>query len=123
MTNLLLAVYLANATLLIVHQIDSAYWKEWNLFHLPGGEAGFALLHIPLLLPVLGGVLLIGRGALAGAILSLAVSLCGLLAFAIHMFFLSRGHPEFRTSVSLGILWSTLVLSVAQLGLTVSVLA
>ena len=30
-------LYLANTALLIAHEIDSAYWKEWELFHLPGG--------------------------------------------------------------------------------------
>ena len=28
-----------NFALLVTHQIDSAYWKEWELFHLPGGAA------------------------------------------------------------------------------------
>lgn len=25
-------LYLANATVLITHEIDSAYWHEWELF-------------------------------------------------------------------------------------------
>jgi len=25
-------LYLANTALLIAHEIDSAYWKEWELF-------------------------------------------------------------------------------------------
>jgi len=37
MADLLLWLYLANAVLLINHEIDSAYWKEWELFKLPGG--------------------------------------------------------------------------------------
>ena len=57
-------LYLLNATLLIIHEIDSAYWKEWKLFHLPGGEAGLLLLHIPNLMPVLYGLVLIERGML-----------------------------------------------------------
>jgi hypothetical protein len=115
-------LYLLNATLLIDHEIDSAYWKEWKLFHLPGGEPGFLLLHIPLLIPVIYGLVLIERGVLAGLILSIVVSLCGLFAFSIHAFFLRRGHPEFKTPVSLGILWMILLVSLAQFSLTAAML-
>ena len=31
------ALYLVNASLLVTHEIDSAYWNEWELLHLPGG--------------------------------------------------------------------------------------
>ena len=49
-------IYTVNLLFLIVHEMDSAYWKEWELFHLPGGLGGFLLLHFPLLLPALWGV-------------------------------------------------------------------
>ena len=61
MTDLLLWLYLANSVLLINHEIDSAYWKEWELFNLPGGITGFLLLHFPLLLFILWGLILISR--------------------------------------------------------------
>jgi hypothetical protein len=115
-------LYLLNITLLIIHEIDSAYWQEWNLFHLPGGEAGFLLLHMPLLVPVLYGLALIERGTLIGLILSVFVSAIGLLAFSIHTFFLHRGHPEFNASVSLGILWATLFVSLLQGSFTIVML-
>ena len=35
--NLKTLAYFVNSVLLIVHEIDSAYWEEWNLFRLPGG--------------------------------------------------------------------------------------
>jgi hypothetical protein len=60
-------LYAVNAVLLIVHEIDSAYWKEWELFHLPGGISGFLALHIPLILVVFYGfsrVVLETRGGL-----------------------------------------------------------
>ncbi|MBI5544641.1 MAG: hypothetical protein HY901_12180 [Deltaproteobacteria bacterium] len=31
MWDALLIAYLANATMLVVHEIDSAFWKEWEL--------------------------------------------------------------------------------------------
>ena len=47
MTQLLFWLYIVNLTLLILHEMDSAYWKEWQLFHLPGGVGGFLLIHLP----------------------------------------------------------------------------
>jgi hypothetical protein len=32
MADLLFWLYLVNSVLLINHEIDSAYWKEWDLF-------------------------------------------------------------------------------------------
>ena len=32
MLDLCFWLYLANSVLLVIHEIDSAYWKEWNLF-------------------------------------------------------------------------------------------
>lgn len=122
MEEILFWLYLANTLTLIVHEIDSAYWKEWELFHLPGGEAGFVLLHLPLLFPVLYGLVLLDRGVPSGLILSLLICGGGLFAFSIHTFFIRRGHPEFKTSVSQGILWATLLLSLAQLVVTIMIL-
>ncbi len=47
-----------NATLLICHEIDSAYWREWELFRIPGGASMFVALHIPLIAIVLWGLIL-----------------------------------------------------------------
>ncbi|MBN1375456.1 MAG: hypothetical protein JXA01_04810 [Dehalococcoidia bacterium] len=118
MQDLLIWVYILNLALLIVHEIDSAYWQEWKLFRLPGGPAFFLFLHIPLAVAVLYGLLLISSGNLAGMIISLIIGLAGVFAFAIHMVFLKRGRDEFKTPVSIAILISTLVLSIIQLTVT-----
>jgi Family of unknown function (DUF6713) len=123
MEEILFWLCLANTLTLIVHEIDSAYWKEWELFYLPGGEAGFLLLHFPLLFLVLYGLILVGRSAPGGLILSLILCGGGLFAFSIHTFFIRRGHPEFKTPTSQGILWATLLLSLAQLAVTIVILA
>jgi Family of unknown function (DUF6713) len=106
-------LYLANGSLLITHEIDSAYWKEWELFHLPGGLGGFLLLHIPLSAVILYGAVAVREGTLAGTILSLALAASGVFAFFIHTYFLKKGRPEFRNPVSVGILIATLVVSIA----------
>jgi hypothetical protein len=123
MQDILLWVYLINATLLINHEIDSAYWHEWELFKLPGGIVGFLLVHFPLLLLVLYGLVLVSQGTLAGLIISLILSLSGLFAFSIHTYFIRRGREEFNTPMSLFILRATLVVSLVQAALSIMLIA
>jgi len=131
--------YLVNAVLLIVHEIDSAYWKEWNLFNtlLPGsapaasgasestGPLGvnfFMLFHIPAMLVVLIGLVEVFKQTMLGWYLSLFLAACGLFAFCIHTWFIKRGHPEFRTPISQMILIATLLVSLVQAATTLKLL-
>ena len=122
MADLLLWLYLANAVLLINHEIDSAYWKEWELFKLPGGIAGFLLLHFPLLFFILYGLTLVSNQSPVGLIFSLALCFGGLFAFSIHTYFLKKGRTEFNQPVSKYILAAILVVSVVQLAVTIYML-
>jgi hypothetical protein len=115
-------LYLANSVLLINHEMDSAYWKEWELFRLPGGITGFLLVHFPLWFLDLYGLILVFRQTVAGLVLSLVVSLTGVFAFSIHTYFLRRGRDEFRTPISRFILVASLVVSLAQAAVTLSLL-
>jgi uncharacterized membrane-anchored protein len=120
--DLLFWVYLANAVTLIVHEVDSAYWKEWELFRLPGGLTGFLLLHFPLVALILVGLVHVAQGLHSGLIVSMVLSLGGLFAFSIHRYFISRGRDEFKTPVSQAILLATLLLSLMQGALTLQTL-
>jgi membrane protein CcdC involved in cytochrome C biogenesis len=122
MARVLFWIYLINAVLLINHEIDSAYWKEWKLFGLPGEITGFLTLHFPLLFLVLYGLVLIFEGIFAGLIFSLLLSLGGMFAFAAHTYFIRRGWPEFRTTASQVILVATLIVSAIQMAITISLL-
>jgi len=115
-------VYLINAMLLINHEIDSAYWKEWDLFGLPGGITGFLIVHFPLLFLILYGLVLVYQRATAGLILSLVLSLGGLFAFTIHTYFIKRGRDEFKAPISLVILIAALIVSLFQLVITLYLL-
>jgi len=122
MADLQLWLYLANSVLLINHEIDSAYWKEWELFKLPGGITGFLLLHFPLLLFILWGLILISRQSPSGNIFSLILSLGGIFAFAIHTYFLRKGRKEFDKPISKCILLAILLVSMIQLAVTLYVM-
>ncbi|MFC2046519.1 DUF6713 family protein [Chloroflexota bacterium] len=122
MWDILFWVYLVNAVFLILHEIDSAYWKEWELFHLPGGATGFLLIHFPVLFLVLYGLVLVTQRSTAGLILSLILGLAGVFAFSIHLFFIRRGRDEFKSPISLFILVATLAVSLVQSAITVPLL-
>lgn len=113
MEKIIFWLYIFNATLLLLHEMDSAYWKEWELFRLPGGITGFLAVHIPAVFLILWGVVQVYLGTSAGRILALLLGIAGLSAFIIHDYFIRQGRREFSTPVSRLILSSNLVISVA----------
>jgi hypothetical protein len=119
MLDLLFWLYLTNAVFLIVHEIDSAYWKEWELFGLPGGIALFLILHFPILFIILYGLVLVFSQAYAGMIFSLILSGGGIFAFSIHTYFIKKGHHQFNTPISLFVIITIAILSVIQAVLTI----
>lgn len=118
MEKILFWIYLINAILIINHEIESAYWKEWKLFKLPGEITGFVLLHFPVLFIILYGLILVYEGTLAGYILSVLLGFGGIFAFSIHSYFIKKGNEEFKLPISKFILISTLIVSIIQLILT-----
>jgi len=114
MFEILFWIYLLNSVLLINHEIDSAYWREWDLFKLPGGITGFLVIHLPLVFLVLYGLILVSQHSFAGLIFSLFLSLSGMFAFGIHLFFIKKGRSEFRVPMSLFILTAVLIVSIIQ---------
>ncbi|MCK5158306.1 MAG: hypothetical protein KAR08_04070 [Candidatus Heimdallarchaeota archaeon] len=110
--------YFVNAVLLIIHEIDSAYWKEWELFKLRGGITGFLIIHFPLIGAILFGLIAITQWYVVGLIFSFILCVGGLFAFTIHTYFLKKGKEEFNSLISIAILIAILVVSVIQLALT-----
>lgn len=110
--------YFVNAILLIVHEIDSAYWKEWVLFKLPGEITGFLIIHFPLIGAILFGLIAITQWYIVGLVFSFILCAGGLFAFTIHTYFLKKGKEEFNSPISIAILIAILVVSIIQLILT-----
>ena len=119
MIDLLTWVYLVNSIILINHEIDWAYWKEWELFKLPGGINGFLVLHIPLLFVVLFGLIKVHQKTMIGFTISLILALSGVFAFIIHTYFIKKGRKEFNTKMSLSILWAALAVSIIQAAMSI----
>lgn len=106
-------LYALTLALLLTHQVDSAYWKEWELLHIPGGPQLNLVLNLALILVGLGGFALVIDGSTVGHVVSLLVAGAGLLACAIHGHFLARGDERFRLPASIAVLVATLPVSVA----------
>jgi hypothetical protein len=113
-------LYLLNATLLITHEIDSAFWKEWELFGVPGGIQGFLLFNVFVVLFVLFGFKQVLRGARRAPLFSLLLAGGGLFACGIHSYFILSGHPEFTLPASVVLLVLILFTSLAQAFETIS---
>ena len=89
---------------LILHQIDAAYWKEWEMFHLPGGVQGFLVFNLAAIAVVLAGyrhvLLATARATLyAGVCAALGVGTC-----LIHAGFALAGLEQFHLPLSVAII-------------------
>ena len=119
--DLLFWIYFANATLIVIHEIDSAYWQEWKLLD-PNDEKGingFLIFHFPIIIVILLGLVFIYDKMFAGFILSLIISAGGLFAFFFHFYHLRKGKQEFNTLLSKGLIISTFLISIFQIILTI----
>jgi len=123
MFDVLFWIYLVNSVLLIDHEIDSAYWKEWDLFRLPGGVGGFLMIHVPLLFLVMYGLVMVHQESFAGLVFSVFLSIGGMFAFTTHTVFIKKGRKEFRAPVSKLLLLAILVTSLGQIVITAYLLA
>ncbi len=98
--------YLFTLTFFILHQMDAAYWHEWDMFYNfpPGGIQGYLLYNlvlIPLLLVGYKNVLLCRASAV---IYSYFCAGLGLLVFLVHGSFLIAGYDQFKLPTSMGII-------------------
>lgn len=109
-------LYWINAALLSTHEVDSGYWnwREWNLFHLPGGLPGFLLLHVLLFLLIFWGFQEVVRGRRSGLWFSLLLAASGIFALAVHSAFLLQGGAEFRIPASILLLIAIGAVSIIQ---------
>ena len=44
---MLIFLYILNATILLLHEIESGYEKEWEILKLPGKITGFGVVLMP----------------------------------------------------------------------------
>jgi hypothetical protein len=77
-------LYILNATLLVLHELESAYEKEWEILQLPGRITGFLLLHVPLLLLLFYGLLEVEKNSAVGMVFGVVFGIGGIIPFIVH---------------------------------------
>jgi len=105
---------LLNVTVLIVHQIDAAYWHEWDLFGIPGGNQMNLLLNLPIVALVLHAHARVAARAPDAARWAALVAGLGGLTVVLHAGFMAAGHDAFVQPMSIALLAVAAVLSSLQ---------
>jgi hypothetical protein len=107
-------LYAVNLSLLTAHEIDSAFWREWELFRLPGGSQLFVLLHVPLLLVSLYGFRQLLSGRRSGHWIALVLACAGIGGSVVHGLFLIHGDRRFSVPASVAVLLAVCIVSLMQ---------
>ncbi len=83
-------LYVINATLLILHEIESAYEKEWEILNLPGKITGFLLLHVPIIILFFYGLIEIEKLSTIGLVFGIITGIGGVIPFIVHKIIVRR---------------------------------
>ncbi|MEH6343981.1 MAG: DUF6713 family protein [Bermanella sp.] len=101
--------YFITMTALLVHQIDAAFWHEWDMFLLPGGIQGFLLFNILIIPLVLFGHQQVILNTPKAALYAYLCAGLGIITFVIHLGFYLFGFDEFMLPLSWAVLITCLI--------------
>ena len=94
--------------LLLLHQMDSTYFKEWDILPLVRmGYTPFLVATAALAAASVGGIVLLIYRCQAGLYLAVAWGVVGLVVPAFHTYHYLRGTPGFRNFWSAAIIYLT----------------
>jgi len=82
--------YIINVTLLLSHEIESGYEKEWEILKLPGKITGFLLFHIPIIIIFFYGLYCIIQYPQIKLIISLITGVSGFIPFLVHKIIVNK---------------------------------
>ena len=114
-------IYIVNATLLLLHEIESAYEKEWEILRLPGRISGFLLLHIPIIGVIFLGLIEIEKLSTTGLILGIILGIGGMIPFLVHKVFVKRS-GRFNLMISNLIIYTNVPAGVLLVYLSIGLL-
>ena len=102
--NIMTRSYFWTMLCLILHQVDAAYWREWEMFHVPGGIQGFLVFNLAAIAVVLVGY---RHVLLATAQAKLYAGICAALGAGTcltHAGFALAGLEQFHLPLSVAII-------------------
>ena len=94
-------IYFFTFLSLIIHQIDAAYWKEWEMFMLPGGVQGFLIFNLVAFPVVILGYRKLLKKEHNYAMYSYICGGLGVLTLILHIVFATFGFKEFHLPLSI----------------------
>ncbi len=101
--------YFITMTALLIHQIDAAFWHEWDMFLLPGGIQGFLFFNLLIIPLVLFGHQHVILKTPKAVLYSYFCAGLGIITFAIHLGFYLYDFKEFMLPMSWAVLITGLV--------------
>jgi len=110
-------LYMVNATLLLLHEIESAYENEWKILKLPGEITGFLLLHIPIIILLFYGLIEIERNSSLGLILGIILGIGGVIPFIVHKIIFKTPN-QFNLPISNAIIYLNILSGISLLFLS-----
>ena len=111
-------LYILNATLLLLHEIESAYEKEWEILKLPGNISGFLLLHIPIIILIFYGLIEIEKNSTIGWIFCILTGIGGVIPFIVHKIIV-RKKNHFNLLISNAIIYLNVLSGVTLIFLSI----
>lgn len=106
--------YFLTMCLLILHQIDAAFWREWEMFYLPGGIQGYLVFNGLIIPVVLLGYKHVVQSSDKAVVFATACASLGVLTFLIHSGFALAGFEQFHLPLSMAIVLLCLLTSLWQ---------
>ena len=96
--------YFWTMLLLILHQIDAAYWHEWEMFHVPGGIQGFLVFNLAAIAVVLVGYRHVLLGTRRAPWYAGICAALGIGTALIHAGFALAGLEQFHLPLSMAVI-------------------
>ncbi len=106
-------LYGLDVALLATHQVDASYWREWDVFGVPGGIAFFLVFNTVAVGALLAGFALVLLEHARWRAAAYACAATGLVTCLIHAVFLHRDRVAFWSAPSLIVLASIAICSIA----------
>lgn len=89
-------IIVLNLALVLTHQVDAAFWREWEMFGLPGGIQLFNAINVGIFLAVLFCFVSVIQRRPSGFRCSLVIALLCASVLPIHAAFALSGFIQFH---------------------------
>ena len=111
-------VVILNLAFVLTHQVDGAYWHEWEMFQLPGGIQLNNFINTLTFVALLYLFVPVVQRKASGRICSLVISAISALVLPTHIGFAIAGYQQFHLPFSIFIIVGTFLLSILQVMIT-----